>query len=54
MKKLLSLLCVLSLSAALLAGCSTAGMPALGNAWFEQYALRGDGARVLSGNGGFA
>ena len=28
MKKLLSLLCVLSLSAALLAGCSTAGMPA--------------------------
>ena len=52
MKKLLSLLCVLSLSAALLAGCSTAGH--LGNAWFEQYALRGDGARVLSGNGGFA
>ena len=42
MKKLLSLLCVLSLSAALLAGCSTAGDAGTSNAGFEQRAIRRD------------
>ena len=43
MKKLLSLLCVLSLSAALLAGCSNRrGCRHLGNAGFEQRAIRRD------------